>query len=539
MNKYSFDAAIFDLDGVITKTAKVHAEAWKQTFDEYLKLREKRDGEAFKEFSKDDDYLLYVDGKPRYEGIKSFLESRKIEIPMGDLSDSADKETVCGLGTKKNAKFRYVIKKYGVEIYPSTLAFLKSLKECGVKIGVASSSKNCQFILQASELEDLFETRVDGEVSAELGLKGKPEADIFVRAANNLGVVPANSIVIEDANSGVQAGRNGGFGLVLGVARKNNEFELLGYGADIAVRDLSEISFKWIERWFHKKPKSLFGSWHELETTNHAEPLEDEHTHVVIDNLYNVRTGKGALITGKKLVFFLDYDGTLTPIVDRPDLAIMAEDMRDAVKAVAKKHMVAIVSGRMREDVQNLVKIDGIFYAGSHGFDIEGPGGFSMIQPKAKESIPVVSRLIETLKKELKDVEGALVEEKKFSVAVHYRLVKEKYWEDIKKVVEKVVKNEDMVRLMSGKMVYEILPNMEWDKGKAIRWIMDAMKISWSDSSIVYIGDDVTDEFAFRAIRTRGTGILVADQPKESAADFRVETPDDVKKIFSEILEAS
>ncbi len=531
MSKYSFDSVIFDLDGVITQTARFHAGAWKATFDEYMRMREKRDKEPFREFTHDGDYLPYVDGKPRYKGVKSFLESRGINIPFGDPSDPPDKETACGLGNRKNAMFNEVLRKEGADVYSSSIELIKVLRESGIRVGLASSSKNCKTILESAGIEELFETRVDGVVSVEMGLKGKPEGDIFVTAAHNIGTIPPNSVVVEDATSGVQAGRNGGFGLVLGVARKNNETELLENGADIVVTDLADIDIEQIEEWFHKKPKDLFKSWDKVEQ------LLPGKGKVIINPCYN-RSAGSALFSRKKLLFFLDYDGTLTPIVERPELAVMSTEMRDVVKELSEKHIVAIVSGRMREDVQKLVAIDGLLYAGSHGFDIMG-SGLSLVEPRVREIIPVVSEVIEYLKKEIGNISGALIEEKKFSVAVHYRLVDQEYIPEIKNVVNDIIKKHNKLRLMSGKKVFEILPNIDWDKGKAIRWIMDALKISWSEASVIYIGDDVTDEDAFRALRTRGTAILVADKAKESTADFQLSSPDEVKKLFEKVISSS
>ncbi len=250
MGTHNFDGVVFDLDGVITKTALVHAAAWKDCFDLYLKKRETQHNEPFKEFTYEGDYLTYVDGKPRYEGVKSFLESRGIELPYGDPSDGADLETICGIGNSKNDQFRQVLKTKGAEMYETTVAFIHALKEEGIHVGVASSSKNCRYVLEATELLPLFETRVDGEVSAELGLKGKPDGDIFVTAAKNMGVDPKRAVVVEDASSGVAAGRHGGFGFVLGVARENNMKELLDNGADVVVNDIGETSIAKIDQWF-------------------------------------------------------------------------------------------------------------------------------------------------------------------------------------------------------------------------------------------------------------------------------------------------
>jgi len=250
---YSFKAVIFDLDGVITRTAKVHSLAWKTMFDGYLRLREEKYGEPFKEFNHEKDYLTYVDGKPRYRGVESFLLSRGINLEWGGPSDSPDKETICGLGNKKNSSFNEILAGNGVEVYESTVKIIKELRKLNIKLGVASSSKNCKSVLEAAGLLELFDTRVDGVVSVDLNLKGKPEPDIFTTACDNLRVEYNKAIVVEDAVSGVQAGAKGNFGLVLGIAREDNESELLKNGADRVITDFSEISLSILERWFVEK----------------------------------------------------------------------------------------------------------------------------------------------------------------------------------------------------------------------------------------------------------------------------------------------
>ncbi len=249
MSSYAFDAVIFDLDGVITRTATVHSHAWKKMFDDYLRDRAEKTGEPFRPFTQED-YLAYVDGKPRYDGVQSFLQSRGIDIPFGTPDDAPHRETVCGLGNKKNEAFNEVLRNEGVETYPSTVALMEELKEKGIRVGVASSSKNCEAVLKAAGLEHLVETRVDGVVSAAQGLKGKPAPDIFLTAAHNLGVKAHRAVVVEDAVSGVAAGKNGNFGLVLGVAREGNAQALKINGADIVVADLGEITFGEINEWF-------------------------------------------------------------------------------------------------------------------------------------------------------------------------------------------------------------------------------------------------------------------------------------------------
>ena len=252
MTKNLFDAVIFDLDGVITKTALVHSTAWKKMFDDFLKDYENRQGLPFREFTHTGDYLPYVDGKPRYKGVQDFLNSRGIELPFGDPSDSYEMETVCGLGNRKDFAFNEILKRDGVGVYESTVALIHELKELGIRVGVASSSKNCAPVLEAAGLLHLFETRVDGVVSAEMKLKGKPEPDIFTTAASNLGVHIDKTVIVEDAVSGVQAGRKGDFGLVIGIAREENKKELLLNGADFVVEDLEETSIQGINEWFSK-----------------------------------------------------------------------------------------------------------------------------------------------------------------------------------------------------------------------------------------------------------------------------------------------
>ena len=250
----SFDAVIFDMDGVITRTAAVHSLAWKKMFDEYLHYREHRYREPFHEFTHAGDYLSFVDGRPRYQGVDAFLRSRGIQLPFGTPEDEPKQETVCGLGNRKNEFFNQVLEAEGVGIYDSTVKLIRELLGKGVKVGVATSSKNCVPILEKAGIAGLFGTRVDGVVSAGLGLKGKPEPDIFTTASDNLGVKHHRTIVVEDAVSGVQAGRKGRFGLVIGVAREDNAQELMANGADFVVTDLSELTVDKMNQLIGSKP---------------------------------------------------------------------------------------------------------------------------------------------------------------------------------------------------------------------------------------------------------------------------------------------
>ncbi len=241
VDRHEFDAVIFDLDGVVTRTASVHARAWKQVFDEFLRQRAERTGARFEPFEIEVDYPQHVDGKPRYDGVRDFLASRGIALPEGEPDDPPDEATVCGLGNRKNELYNELLESGGVEIFEDTVERIRHWRRLGFKTAIVSSSRNCAAVLRATGLADLFDVRVDGSVAARLGLEGKPAPDIFVKAAELLGVDPARAVVFEDAVSGVEAGRAGGFGWVVGVDRVGAKEVLLRSGADTVVSDLREL----------------------------------------------------------------------------------------------------------------------------------------------------------------------------------------------------------------------------------------------------------------------------------------------------------
>ncbi|HYZ80261.1 MAG TPA: beta-phosphoglucomutase family hydrolase [Solirubrobacteraceae bacterium] len=236
-------ACLLDLDGVLTRTAKVHAAAWKQMFDEYLHARADKTGEPFREFEIEHDYEEYVDGKPRYDGVRSFLASRHIELPEGSPSDPRDAETVCGLGNRKNDLVLKLIHDQGVEAYEGSIRYVKAARDAGLRRAVVSSSANTRDVLVAAGIEDLFEARIDAKVADEQHLKGKPAPDTFLAGARALGVPPAHAAVFEDALAGVQAGHDGEFGYVVGVDRVGHGHAdaLRSHGANVVVEDLSEL----------------------------------------------------------------------------------------------------------------------------------------------------------------------------------------------------------------------------------------------------------------------------------------------------------
>ena len=234
-------ACLFDLDGVLTKTATVHAAAWKQMFDEYLRQRAERTGEPFVAFDSDSDYGEYVDGKPRYDGVRSFLASRGIELPEGEEDDPPTAETVHGLGNRKNELVLKMIREDGVEAYPGSVRYLEAVRDAGLKRAVVSSSTNCRDVLVAAGIEQLFEARIDGVVAERQHLKGKPAPDTYLAGARALGVGAEEAAVFEDALAGVEAGRAGKFACVVGVDRVDHADALREHGATIVVEDLAEL----------------------------------------------------------------------------------------------------------------------------------------------------------------------------------------------------------------------------------------------------------------------------------------------------------
>jgi beta-phosphoglucomutase family hydrolase len=242
------DAVVFDLDGVVTRTAGAHRAAWRTLFDGFLRGRAGREGTAFEPFT-DADYRTHVDGRPRPDGVRTFLAARGIELPEGSDDDPPGADTVTGLGRRKNELFGAAIRDAGVEVDAGAVRFVGELRGAGIPVGVASSSRNARLVLETAGLADLFEARVDGEVSARLGLAGKPAPDIFLACLHELGVDdPARAVVLEDAVAGVEAGRAGGFGLVIGVDRGDSAAALREHGADWVIQDFAEVTLDRVAR---------------------------------------------------------------------------------------------------------------------------------------------------------------------------------------------------------------------------------------------------------------------------------------------------
>ncbi|HSM74299.1 MAG TPA: trehalose-phosphatase [Desulfobacterales bacterium] len=510
----SFRAAIFDLDGVVTDTAALHARAWKQMFDAYLAGRKRADGSDQPPFDAEGDYRRYVDGRPRYDGVEAFLRSRGIALPEGDPQDAPEAETVCGLGNRKNAIFQELIGTREVKVFDATVDLIRRLRSEGVRTAIVSSSKNCRRILEATDTGGLFDVRVDGIDAEEMELAGKPSPAIFLEAARRLDVAPEEALVVEDALSGVEAGQRGGFACVIGVDRSGQAEALQRHGADVVVADLADVSVGGEPVCEGLRPQPL--------------PEAGAHIEQIL-----------AEADGRQPAIFLDYDGTLTPIVRRPQDADLSVKARRVVWELAREMPVAVVSGRDLKDVMQRVGLAGLYYAGSHGFDIHGPGERQITHQVGEAYLGAVEAAEKALEERLSGIAGVRLERKKFSIAVHYRETPEDAHDQVAEAVETVADEVSDLRVSTGKKVFDLQPDIAWDKGRAVRWLMEnALEAPAETIFPIYIGDDVTDEDAFRALQTDGIGIRVEDDgAAQSAARYRLKDPEAVHRFLQELFE--
>ncbi len=518
ISKRDFDAVVFDLDGVITDTASTHARAWKSMFDAYLSMERRAGGEkighVLHPFDPLEDYRLYVDGKPRLDGVRDFLRSRNISMPEGNETDPPGLKTLHGLGNWKNRIFHRYLQDEGVKVAESLAGLLENLKQNGLRCAVISASKNCTAILERAGLAGRFDVQVDGLDMERLGTPGKPHPGIFLEAAARLAVDPPRCAVIEDSRAGVEAARAGGIGLVVGLAADKTQADILRQcGADIVLSDLSELGAAGVDFPHGTTPARLPSA---------------------IDRLGEILAQAG----GRRFAVFLDYDGTLTPIVATPERAILTAETRRIITELAALCPTAIVSGRDLRDIQKIVGIDSLIYAGSHGFEIAGPGGLQVEHEGAGADLPALDAAEAELKDRLGHVRGCLVERKRFSIAVHYRLVAEAAVAGIERTVSDIRSRYPRLRKSDGKKVFELQPNLEWNKGEAVLFLLRELRCDAKEFLPLFIGDDVTDEDAFRVLRGRGVSIIVQDEPRPTGARYGLRNPQEVLVFLKRILEA-
>ena len=496
------DAVLFDLNGVVTDTASVHAAAWTALFDDFLTRRPAGPDEDHSPFTPED-YRRFVDGKPRCDGVADFLASRGISLPRGSESDTGD-DSVCGLGHRKRELFVDLVS-CGVQAFESTLALVRKLQANGVATAVFSASRNCRLVLDAAGIDDLFTVRVDGVVAEELGLAGKPDPAVLLETAQRLGARPDRTVVIEDAHAGVTAGLSGGFALVIGVDRTGTGAELLQYGADVVVTDLADVRLRTGDRHISELPNALDSYGQLVGITGARDPL-----------------------------LVLDYDGTLSPIVSDPAAARLVEGAAEALIRQSAVSPIAIVSGRDLADIRGRVGIPGIWYAGSHGFELTGPDGSYHQHEEAAAAVPLLEHAADQLRDTLAHIVGVRLEHKRFGVAVHYREVAPEHTDEILAATHRLGQH-DGLRVTNGRKVVELRPDVDWDSGATLAWIRARVD---PDGSLLpmYIGDDLTDENAFDAIRFGGVGIVVRhdeDGDRRTAARFTLESPGQVGELLA------
>ncbi len=499
------DAVIFDLDGVVTDTAAIHEAAWKETFDELLRRYDGRDRKA--PFSHDD-YRRFVDGRPRVEGIRRFLAARGIQLPEGRAEEA---DTIEGLAHRKNARFLERLQSHPPGAIPGCLKLIEQLNDSGYRTAVVTASRNGRAVLEKLGLHDRFDVCVDGNDTARCGLAGKPAPDAFLHAAQLMRVEPRRCAVVEDAIAGLRAARAGGFGLVVAVLAAGVERASALPEADAVFADLADA----------RVAESKGG------------PRLAAGLPSALEALAEILASDG----GREPIVLLDYDGTLTPIVDRPQDAHLDEVTRDALRSLCRMAPVAIVSGRGLQDLQDRIGLIGPVYVGEHGFDIADGMPNSQALDGIQDYLPRLDSVERLLRKQLESIDGALVERKKFSMAVHFRLVKAGKIPQIRTLVRQVLKENPELKSTPGKRVIEIQPAIDWHKGKAVESLLERLDPVHRRHAI-YIGDDRTDEDAFAVLEGRGTAILVRSQDSETSAHYVLEDTVQVTEFIRALTEA-
>ena len=498
-----FGAVIFNLDGVVTRINEVHAAAWKQLFDTFMLERTAHVGENLNPFHINLDYRRYIEGRPRHLGVTHFLSSRHIELPMGEPGEPASGRTICGLANRKKQIFRGFIEEQGVQVYGCAIALIHRLRSEGFKTAFVSASAHCDMILDKAGIGELFDDQIDGIEAKRLELDGKPDPYVLLEVVRRLEMEPEDAIVIEDSVVGVTAGSRGRFGQVIGIDDGDQSEWMLEHGADYVLQDLCRV---------HVEGKT-----------------DDEGFSPPVLTDMSLITNQ---VAGKQPVLFLDYGGTLTPTISEPEDAELSKKMRRALRKAARLMPVTIVSGRDVEELCRLVGLPELTYAGSHGLEIRGPD-MDLVLPDGLDVLDDLDKGMDELTLRLSEIPGIGIERKRFAIVVHYRKKDTLNAAYAEAAVEEVQMHLPKLRKTGGKEVFELLPDIDWDKGRAVNWLLAEMGLEGPDKMPLYFGDDITDEDAFRSVRGVGLGILVTDRPQPSMATYRV---NDSGKVLSLLL---
>ncbi len=498
------DAVVFDMDAIVGDVQSLHRAAWTATFDSFANARDAGPTEDRTPFDQAD-YSSHLHGRSPLDGSRALLAARRIALPDGQPGDQGD-DSAWGLANRAHRLFGQMLV-HGPEAFTAKVAMVRRLRDVGIKTAVCSASRNCGALLEAAGIAGLFEAQIDGLVAEQLGLPAKPDPAVLLTAAHLLDVRPDRCVVVDDSPAGIAAGRNGGFALVIGVADAGIAADLTAAGADTVIVDLFDITVRADERPMSSLPDAL-GSYCLLSAV-----LESRHP-----------------------AFFLDFDGTLSDIVDDPAAATPAAGAAEALRALSATAPVTIVSGRDLADIRARVDVPGIWYAGSHGFELCAPDGTHHQHEAAAAAVAPLAGAAETLRTELADVAGVLVEHKRFAVAVHYRNVAEDRVNHVAATVHALGRRSGL-RVTRGRKVTELRPDLDWDKGTSLNWILD--RIDGPQRLLpVYIGDDLTDEDAFDAVQHTGIGVMVRhteDGDRPTAAHFALNCPDQTVQLLAQL----
>lgn len=499
-------AVVVDMSEVLLHTAAINKSAWEKVFSDFFKIINLE--QSFTE----DDFHTWFEGQPKFDRVRNFLNSRTINLPFGNQSDLAGFDSICSLEKRRSQVFNHLLNEGNLHVYDEAVQSLKIWKEKGLKTAIVSSDENFTKAVKHSDFINLFDVQIDGHASRKMGLKEKPEADLYKKAVRKLNLKPEECILLDDSIPGMQAGSKANMGLVVGINRRDNYRMLSENGADIVIDSFDELDLiddPDIKAWF----------------TTPISPFASEY----------VKIGKE--IYEKTPVLFLDYDGTLTPIVKQPEDAIISKEMQDVLQECASRFTVAAVSGRDMDDLKTRVNLPRLLYAGSHGFRISGPDGLYMEHEKTSEILPKLDLLNEKLNLSFEGIaEGVRIERKRYAIAIHYRNAKKEDIPLIKKTVTETVAGSADFKIGEGKKILEIKPAIEWHKGKAVLWILEKLGLTDRNKYIpIYIGDDVTDEDAYEALKDWGIGIQVGPGALPTAAKFRLKNIYQVRIFLKEL----
>jgi trehalose-phosphatase len=486
-------AFIFDLDGVITDTQELHSKAWKRMFNEFLEDQELGPFQS-------DDYVNYLDGKPRQDGIRSFLKSRHLNLP---------EEKVAELGSKKNTYYHQLLQEEGAKIIHDTVDFIRELHAAHIPMALVSSSRNAHKILKLTGLEEYFASIVTPIEAEPKGLKGKPHPDYFLEAARELHLPANQCAVVEDSLAGVEAAKAGGFQEVVGLDYRGNEAalsELKKHGADESVASLWEL----------EDIRDILPLPNLLDKFDHILPPDDKLEYYL----------------------FLDFDGTLSPLVDVPSEAQVLKGLADIIQRCAENLRVCIITGRDTPIIREKLPLSNVVYIACHGFEITSFPNFSYQVEEAKASLPLLEEAHTKFSEIFKDIKGLVLERKTFGLALHYRMIDSPQEVDkMRQQVSEYVAQVQGLKIHEGEEVIELLPQVHWDKGMAMLKLYEVFGIQQKDLPPLYLGDGQTDEHAFREMENWGIPVLTSVEQRPTKARYHLQGPEEVKKFLEKLLQ--